>query len=163
MHCPNCGSRNKKHQNYCRRCGLHLPDIERLFLSQLVFGEETKRLKRLRDIRKLIDYTAILMIVPFAYGIFRLATGAFDGGKDLVRLSVVLFFLLIGVSKVLGYFQLRELKTNRRDFIANEETEQFETRETAKLIEEKPFSPVANITEASTELLFIDAKTKRLE
>ncbi len=53
MHCPNCGAQNKKHQNYCRRCGLHLPDIEKLFLSQLVFSEETKQLKRLRSARKL--------------------------------------------------------------------------------------------------------------
>ncbi len=75
----------------------------------------------------------------------------------------MLFFLLVGLNKVLGYFQLRELKTNRRDIIANAESEKFEARETAKLIEEKPFSPVANVTEASTELLFVDAKTKRLE
>ena len=163
MHCPNCGSRNKKHQNYCRRCGLHLPDIEKLFLSQLVFGEETKRLKRLRDIRKLVYYTAILMLVPLAYGVFRLAIGAFDDGKDLVRLSVVLFFLLIGVDKVLGYFQLQELKTNRRDVIPNLETEQFEARETAKLIEEKPFSPVINVTEASTELLFVNKQSGRAD
>jgi hypothetical protein len=162
MHCPNCGSRNKKHQNYCRYCGLHLPGIEKLFLSQLVFGEDTERLKRLRSVRKLIDYTLIFIGVLFFWGIFRLLTGGFDGGKDLVKLSVVAFFLLIAVDKVLGYFQRRELKTNRRDVIVNEETEQLATRETAKLIEEKPFSPVSNLTKASTELLFVEAKTKRL-
>lgn len=163
MHCPNCGSRNKKHQNYCRYCGLHLPDIEKLFLSQLVFGEDTRQLKRLRSAGKLIDYVQILLIVLFALGIFKLATTDFDGGKDLVNLSVVSFMLLLAADGILKYFQRQSLKTNRRDVITGTEDEKFEARETARLIEEKPFSPVPNVTEASTELLFVGAKSKRLE
>ncbi|HEX8567308.1 MAG TPA: zinc ribbon domain-containing protein [Pyrinomonadaceae bacterium] len=163
MHCPNCGSRNKKHQNYCRYCGLHLPDIEKLFLSQLVFGEDTKQLKKLRSAGKLIDYVQILLIVLFALGVFRLATTDFDGGKDLVKLSLVSFMLLMAADGTLKYFQRQSLKTNRRDVITSAEEEKLEARETAKLIEEKPFSPVPSVTEVSTELLFVEANSKRAE
>ena len=160
MHCPNCGSRNKKHQNYCRYCGLHLPDIEKLFLSQLVFGEDTRQLKRLRSAGKLIDYVQILLVVLFALGIFKLATTDFDGGKDLVKLSLVSFMLLLAADGILKYFQRQSLKTNRRDVITSTEEGRFEARETARLIEEKPFSPVPNVTEVSTELLFVENKPK---
>lgn len=160
MHCPNCGSRNKKHQNYCRYCGLHLPDIEKLFLSQLVFGEDTRQLKRLRSAGKLIDYVQILLIVLFALGIFKLATSSFDDGKDLVKLSLVSFMLLLAADGILKYFQRQSLKTNRRDVITSAEEEKFEARETARLIEEKPFSPVPGVTEVSTELLFVENKPK---
>ena len=163
MHCPNCGSRNKKHQNYCRYCGLHLPDIEKLFLSQLVFGEDTKQLKRLRSAGKLIDYVQILLIVLFALGIFKLATTDFDGGKDLVKLSLVSFMLLLAADGILGYFQRQSLKTNRRDVITSTEEGKFEARETVRLIEEKPFYPVPSVTDASTELLFVDNKSNRSE
>ena len=37
------------------------------------------------------------------------------------------------------------------------------TRETNKLIEEKPFVPVSSVTENSTELLFIDKKSNEAE
>jgi hypothetical protein len=160
MHCPNCGSRNKKHQNYCRYCGLHLPDIEKLFLSQLVFGEDTRQLKRLRSAGKLIDYVQILLVVLFALGIFKLATTDFDGGKDLVKLSLVSFMLSLAVDGVLKYFQRQSLKTNRRDVITSAEEEKFEARETVRLIEEKPFSPIPSVTEVSTELLFVENKPK---
>lgn len=156
MHCPNCGSRNKKHQNYCRYCGLHLPDIEKLFLSQLVFGEDTRQMKKLRDARKLIDYVQIFLLVLLGVGIFKVMTTDFDGGKDLVKFSVVSLMLLIGVNGIFGYFLRQSLKTNRRSVIPTVEQGEFKTRETVKLIEEKPFSPVATITEASTELLFAD-------
>jgi hypothetical protein len=160
MHCPNCGSRNKKKQNYCRYCGLHLPDIEKLFLSQLVFGEDTRQLKRLRSAGKLIDYVQILLVVSFALGIFKLATTDFDGGKDLIKLSLLSFMLLLAADGILKYFQRQSLKTNRRDVITSAEEGKFEARETAKLIEEQPFSSVPNVTEVSTELLFVENKSK---
>lgn len=156
MHCPNCGSRNKKHQNYCRYCGLHLPDIEKLFLSQLVFGEDTKQLKRLRNVRKLIDYIQIFLVVLLAVGIFRLISSDFDGGKDLVKLSVVSFILLLAADWIIGYFQRQSLKTNRRNVVPDDEHRKFEAAATSKLIEEKSFSPVTTLTEASTELLYAD-------
>ncbi|HEX8264870.1 MAG TPA: zinc ribbon domain-containing protein [Pyrinomonadaceae bacterium] len=163
MHCPNCGSRNKKHQNYCRYCGLHLPDIEKLFLSQLVFGEDTKQLKKLRSAGKLIDYVQILLIFLFALGIFKIATTDFDGGKDLVKLSLVSFMLLLAADGVLKYFQRQSLKTNRRDVITSTQEGKFEARKTVRLIEEKPFYPVPSVSDASTELLFVDNKSNRSE
>jgi hypothetical protein len=137
-----------------------LPDIEKLFLSQLVFGEDTRQLKRLRSAGKLIDYVQILLIVLFALGIFKLATSSFDDGKDLVKLSLVSFMLLLAADGILKYFQRQSLKTNRRDVITSAEEEKFEARETARLIEEKPFSPVPGVTEVSTELLFVENKPK---
>lgn len=163
MHCPNCGANNKKHQNYCRYCGLHLPDIEKLYLSQLVFGEDTKQMKRLRSARKLVDYVQIFIVILFAIGIFRYASSDFDGARDLIKFSIVSFMLLLATGRIISYFHRQSLRTNRRNVSPTDEQREFEARETARLIEEKPFSPVSGLTNASTELLFVDAKSKRAE
>jgi len=40
--------------------------------------------------------------------------------------------------------------------------DELKRRETAKLLEDKPFEPAASVAENSTELLFVENKTKKL-
>jgi hypothetical protein len=160
MYCPNCGAQNKKKQNYCRYCGLHLLGIEKLFLNQLIFGEDSKQFEILSNIRKFLGYAQVFLFVLLAVGIFKIATTDFDDGKDLIKFGVVSFMVLLSIGQTIGYFQRQNRMKNKRQIVSNEAGQsEFKTIETSKLIEEKPFSPVSAIKEESTELLFVDKKT----
>jgi hypothetical protein len=169
MYCPNCGAQNKKHQNYCRFCGLHLRDIEKLFLSRLVFGEDSRELKNLRIAKNLIDYIQFLLLALVVIGalmwIFAGSENGSETGRNMFKISAVSFFLTQGAREILGYFQRRGLKRiDRQRALINSERANFETRETGKLIEEKPFSPAQSAAgEETTELLFADNKTRGLD
>jgi hypothetical protein len=157
MYCPSCGSQNKKKQNYCRYCGLHLPDIEKLFSNQLIFGKDSKQLKKLRNVGEFLKYAQIFVFVLLAWGIFEIATSDFDGGKDLIKISVVSFFLIQMIRGVIGYFQRQNQRKNFREIVSiDAKQSEFEVKETNKLIEEKAFSPISGLTDRSTELLFAE-------
>jgi hypothetical protein len=160
MYCPNCGSQNKKKQNYCRYCGLHLPDIEKLFSNQLIFGKDSKQLKKIRNVGEFLKYAQIFVFVLLAWGVFKLATSNFDGGKDLIKIGVVSFFLIQMIRGVIGYLQRQNQRKNFREIVSiDAKQSKFEAKKTNKLIEEKAFSPISGVTEKSTELLFVDKKS----
>ena len=164
MYCPNCGAQNNQKQSFCRFCGLHLKDIEKTFQSQLVFGEETKRLKNLRNIRKVTDNAQFFSFITLFIGILALMFSDSNMGKVLITAGLLSFFLAQAIREIFGYFQRQNSGKNNGRFVSNNvEHREFNTRETNKLIEEKPFVPVSNITENSTELLFVENKSKNSE
>lgn len=159
MYCPNCGARNNKKQNYCRFCGLRLSAIEKLFLDQLVFGEDSKRLKNLRNVKKLIEYAVTLLFALTFVGLFTWYFYDAGIGRTLTRLSILSYFLLLGLRTLIGYFQRQGLDQKQKQEASGEvEQGEFVARETNKLIEEKPFVPAASVTERETELLYAEKK-----
>lgn len=163
MYCPNCGAKNNKKQNFCRYCGLHLQDIEKVFSNQLVFGTETKRLKSLRQIRQITDYAQFFTFFTLALGlIFLFYDSSF--GKMLITASLLAYFLAETVRQIYGYFQRQDSAKNKKtkNFNASSKNE-FEAKETNKLLEEKPFVAASSVTENSTELLIEKVKLKNSE
>jgi hypothetical protein len=161
MYCPNCGANNNKKQNFCRYCGLHLQDIEKRFLNQLVFGTETKRLKSLRQIRQITDYAQLFTFLTLALGmIFLFYDSSF--GKMLITASLLAYFLSEIVREIFGYFQRQSSTKNKEseNFNVTSKSE-LEGKETNKLLEEKPFIPVPSVTENSTELLLKKVSVKK--
>lgn len=164
MYCPNCGAQNKKKQNFCRYCGLHLQDIEKAFLNQIVFGVETERLKNLRNVRKITDYAQMFSVVMLAIGILALVFSDSNIGKVLLTGSLLSFFLGQAIRGLFGYLQRQESGKNaRQDISDNEERREFQSRETNKLIEEKPFIPISSVTENETELLHAERNSGSLK
>ena len=164
MYCPNCGAQNKKKQNFCRYCGLHLQDIEKTFLDQLVFGVETKRLKSLRNVRKVTDYAQMFSVVTLVIGTLAIAFADSNIGKVLLTAGLLSFFLAQAIREIFGYFQRQNSRRNESQDISNDaERREFQTRETNKLIEEKPFTPVSSVTERETELLYADRNSGGLK
>nr|AIA10782.1 zinc-ribbon domain protein [uncultured bacterium] len=160
MYCPNCGAPNKKRQNFCRYCGLHLSDIEKTFLDQSVFGAETERLKNLRNVRKLTDNAQLFSFLMLALGIIALVFSDTGIGKVLLTAGLLSFFLAQAVREIFGYFQRQNSQKNIRREMSNEAKQpEVKTKETNKLIDEKPFVPVPSMSENSTELLFVDRKS----
>lgn len=162
MYCPNCGAQNKKKQNYCRYCGLHLQDIEKSYLSQLVFGEDTKRLKNLRKVRKFVDYVQFLSFVLGLIGIYMLFFSDAATGKNLMAISLTVFILPQTVQEIISYFYRRSSRENKRTLVSNEtQQNEVETGETKKLTEDKPFAAVLSVTEGETELLYADRNSTK--
>lgn len=163
MYCPNCGAQNKKKQNFCRYCGLHLRDIEKTFLDQLVFGVETKRLKNLRNVRRMTDYAQMFSVLSLVIGIIALAFSE-PMGKILLTAGLLSFFLAQAIREIFGYFQRQNSERNETRNISDDaERREFQTRDTNKLIEEKPFVPVSSVTERETELLYADRNSGGLK
>ena len=164
MYCPNCGAQNNKKQNYCRYCGLHLQDIEKSYLNQLAFGADTKLLKKLRSARKTSDSAQFFSFIILIVGIITMFLSDSAIGKTLITGSLLSFFWVQIIREVVGYIQRRHLEKNDVRNSSNDvERDEFSTRETNKLIEEKTFIPVSSVTENSTELLFADRKSNSSE
>lgn len=160
MYCPNCGATNNKKQNFCRYCGLHLQEIEKIFLNQLVFGTETNKFKSLRQVRKITDYAQYFAFFLLAIGVIYLFYDS-SFGKTLITASLLAFFITEGIRQLFGYFQRQDLQKNLvLENINSKSPDELKAKETNKLLEEKPFIPVSSVTEDSTELLSADRKLK---
>jgi hypothetical protein len=161
MFCPNCGANNNKRQNYCRFCGLNLQESAKSLMNQIVFGEDSKSLKKLSSIKRVVDFTSTALIGMLVVGIAAYLF-FFDPkfGKDLIKISLGVFFLLKTIQEIIGYFQ-RQARSENKRFEPNV-VERFESKETAKLLEEKPFEPVPSVIENSTELFPAENKTRKL-
>lgn len=161
MFCPNCGANNNKKQNYCRFCGLNLQESAKSLTNQIVFGEDSKSLKKLSSVKRVVDFTSTALIGMLVVGIAAYLF-FFDPkfGKDLIKISLGVFFLLKTIQEIIGYFQRRARSENKR-FEPNR-VGQSESKETAKLLEERPFEPVPSVTESSTELFPAESKTRKL-
>lgn len=163
MFCPNCGVKNSKKQNYCRFCGLYLRDMSKMLTSQLVFGADSDSVEMLSDVKRILDFflsalagmTILCGVAYFFFGV--------EIGKSGMKLGLIMFFVFGAVLSAIGYYQRRERsKIRAAEAARRASTEQTETKETAKLLEEKPFEPAASAIENSTELFPIENKTQRL-
>jgi uncharacterized membrane protein YvbJ len=164
--CPNCGANNKIEQNFCRFCSFHLQETTNSLTAQLSSGKNAGQLKKLEWIKKISDLTTnglILSAIPaiLIYFLTLITKTRFAGAKYFYT-PVIVFLILEYVmfylrrKNTLGYAE----EIDKKSSLAQTEPEK---RETAKLLEEKPFEPVASVAENSTELLFVENKTRKLE
>jgi hypothetical protein len=163
MFCPNCGAKNNKKQNYCRFCGLNLRDTAKSLTSQIVFGEDSNLVKSLSSVKRVIDLALAALagvLVVCAVGYFFFESGL---GKDMMKMGVVIFFLLETILGIVGYYQRQERSKVRANKFEQHPTEQLESKEAVKFLEEKPFEPAPNVIENSTELFPIINKTRKVE
>lgn len=161
MFCPNCGANNNKKQNYCRFCGLNLQETAKSLMNQIVFGEDSKSLRKLSSVKRAVDFTSTALIGMLVVGIAAYLF-FFDPkfGKDLIKVSLGVFFLLKTIQEIIGYLQRRARSENKR--FEPDRVERFESKDTAKLLEEKPFPSVPSVIENSTELFPMENRTRKL-
>jgi hypothetical protein len=163
MFCSNCGAKNSKKQNYCRFCGLNLQEAAKSLTSQLVFGEDSNLLKTLSKVKRTVDFASTALVGVLIVGIIAYLSFAPAFGKDLLKISLGLFLLLQTGEGVIGYFQRKERSKSKSKKFESDETEHFKAKETAKLLEERPFEPVASVAENSTELFPMEKKTRKFK
>ena len=163
MFCPNCGAKNNKKQNYCRFCGLNLQDTAKSLMNQIVFGEDSKLLKSLSSVRRILDFASTVLIGMSIVGIIAVLYFGPDWGKNLMKISLGIFFLLKTMQEIIGYFQRKERGKAKNNKFEKNPIEQFESKETIKLLEDKPFEPMPSVIENSTELLPVESQTRKIE
>jgi hypothetical protein len=162
MFCPNCGAKNNRKQNYCRFCGLNLRDAAKSLTSQLVFGEDSNLAKSLGSVKRVIDLAlaALAGVVIFcAVAYFFFGSGF---GKNMMKMGAVLFFLLEAILGTVGYYQRQERSKTRANKF-EQKNEELESKETVKLLEDKPFEPVPQVVENTTELFPIENRTRKFK
>lgn len=163
MFCPNCGADNNKKQSYCRFCGLNLRDTAKSLTSQLAFGEETNLLRTLSSVKRSVDVGSTALVGLLVLGGVAYLFFERDVGKDLLKVSLVIYFLLKTVQEIIGYYQRRERGRAGANEFERSTVEPTESRETARLPEAKPYEPMPSVVDNSTELLPLEHKARKFE
>lgn len=163
MFCPNCGAKNHRKQNYCRYCGLSLRDAAKSLTSQLAFGEDSYWVKSLGSVKRVMDVAlavlaGVLIVCAVSYFFFDAGLG-----RGLLKAGVVIFFLLEAIMGAAGYYQRKERSKARAEKVEQDRIARPGAKETAGLLEEKPFEPVPSVLENSTELLPLVNQTRKVE
>jgi len=167
MFCPNCGANNSTEQKFCRSCGLNLEKSSESLLEQIPNAQNANLIKQSQLVEKfgnfalgglgLVILTAISAII---YGIF--SKMILTGANVLVGILLIAFLIFAALSLIFVMFNesIKEKKAKTNPALKSELNEK---QETAKLLEQKHFEPAASVTENSTELLFVENKTRKIK
>jgi hypothetical protein len=165
MFCPNCGANNSTNQKFCRACGLNLEKSAESLLEQLQkadFSREENFLEKLGTIGFFGLATVYLVAISgMSYAVF--TKFILSGEFGQVFFGVVVIALFIFATLMLAYVSLNETLKERKAKIKSPAPLEFEKKDTAKLLEDKPFEPVPSVTEDSTELIYAENKTRKFE
>lgn len=167
MFCPNCGTTNSTEQKFCRSCGINLGVIAESLLLQLTTARDASSSKKERSIENLGNFVfsrvgliVLIGVILMTSGIFFkviLADGAIVSGTLMIFCAVLAGLMAILIS---FYESVKERKAQINPALTSELTQ---TKDTGKLLEEKPFEPVSTVTENSTELLPVENKTRKFK
>ncbi|HEX8248064.1 MAG TPA: zinc ribbon domain-containing protein [Pyrinomonadaceae bacterium] len=162
--CPNCSAKNKIEQNFCRFCGFNLQETTKSLAAQLSINKTARQFNQLKLIKRLTDFASVGLVIIVSTGILLylyavLTNMIFSGKRVLLGL-----FLIYMAFQFFGRFIRRILRNRIIEDGANNNSppNEPEEKETAKLLEQKPFTPVGGVSENSTELLFAENKTRKL-
>jgi len=162
MYCPNCAQENSTEQKFCRKCGLNLERSAESLLEQRPDRDaviSNRRLERFGNIAfgglGLVGFTAVAaMLYTIVTKFILTGTG--------VAFGVILSFLLIFAVLGLVYVVLNEVKKEKRSKVsAANMIEKVNGPDTARLLESREFEPIPSITENTTDLLKVEAKTRK--
>jgi zinc-ribbon domain len=164
MFCPNCGTENNKNQNYCRFCGLNIEESAKSLKLQLSFGVETNELKKNKERKRLLRLISDNLTIVFVISLFAIIYFDPQNLKEKLKVAVGLFFAFQLLKYAFNnYFSPKNTKNNSVAFDSNI-SEQNSLEGNSKILDEtKPFMPISSVTENSTELLFVENKTRKLE
>lgn len=165
MYCPNCAKENAAEQKFCRNCGLNLEasaESLREQLSQADFISATKISKFFETLGKLgfgglfgVLLVGIALLINLLINKF-LLSGQTDKIIIGILLLVFLFSAILALAYVIFQEHLKEKRKGANPIMQNE----IAAKDTAKLLEEKPFEPISSVTENTTNLLFVESKIK---
>ena len=160
--CPNCSSKNSIEQNFCRFCGLDLTEASESLSAQLAYKKNARQLKQLQLIKKLNDFALTGLIITIMSGIgiliHALVNQVLFPGWKVLPVIMVAFTIFDFVTRKIRRRKIREISEGNK----KEKADAISGRETAKLLEEKPFVPAAGVMKDSAEILFAERETKKM-
>lgn len=167
MFCPNCAAPNEKDQHFCRTCGLKLDAIAAELAEQRPSAEFAELLKKKQRFEMMgVASLSLFGLLFFMIVIVKVYEAkAFLFGPGVILWSGVAAMMIFGLLSVF-FFNYPKVfmnidKVNPR--LSSTPTNDSEAETTRKLIEDRPFEPVPSVTEDSTDLLYVDARTSKLE
>jgi uncharacterized protein YacL len=166
MFCPNCGANNTTNQNFCRSCGLGLEKISRTLLEQIPSAESAELLRRQKKIEKLGTLGFIGLANVGAFGVLALIYSVLVkmilSGTNIIGGVLLIAFMIFAVLTLMYVFYMKALE-DKQKLLRLSKNPEVEDKTTGQLLEEKPFEPVPSITENTTDLLYAENKTRKLE
>ncbi len=164
MFCPNCGKETNE-QKFCRDCGLKVEKIFNVLVKEIQEREKTSVQKR-DDLFRKLGFISLSLLFGLCFSfVFYLAVyyKFLIFGKETIGAIGLTAMVCLGLLS-LFFFNLPKLLERKElsaEFSKNSEIE--EPRITEKLLSEGMFEPIQSVTENSTELLFVENKTKKLQ
>ena len=167
MFCPNCGANNSTEQKFCRACGLNLEKSAESLIEQMPTAQSANLLKHEKLVERFGNFALGGLGVVALFGITILIYTIIEkflvnGTNIYIAILLVAFivFALLSLIFVIFNESLKEKKAKVNPAINNQLGEK---KNTAKLLEDKPFEPISSVTENSTELLYTKNKTQKLK
>ena len=165
MYCPNCGNVTSSEQKFCRACGLGLEKIALSLGEQLPARQDESLQLRKERLEKLgvgalsVFGLGLLGFLLYAVAQKLLATQ----GNLLAILAIIGLVVMIGCGllSVILFARAKELgeEANKRQLQPNTNPNSSSTKE---LLPEGTFEPVPPpVTERTTELLFVEKRSKK--
>ncbi len=167
MFCPNCGANNSTEQSFCRSCGLNLEKTAESLIEQLPNAESANLLKQ----SKLLDRfgkvalggLGLVGLIAVTAGLWYLVTKFIITGTNIFAAILLISFFIFAILSLIFVVFNETLKEKKGKLKLKDTNELAEIKNTAKLLEEKPFEPIPSVTEDSTELLLVENKTRKFE
>ncbi|HEX8399338.1 MAG TPA: zinc ribbon domain-containing protein [Pyrinomonadaceae bacterium] len=162
MFCPNCGTRNSSEQKFCRSCGLNLEKSIESLLEQLPTAESANLLKQTKLLEKYGNFAfggfATVLLLGISILVFTIFNKMVLSGENVIFGLLLLSFIIFAVLTLTYVFlneSLKEKKAKAKPVFNRE----LEKKNTAKLLEDKPFEIVpTSVTEGTTDLFYVEKR-----
>ncbi len=167
MFCPNCGANNSTEQKFCRACGLNLESAAQSLLEQIPSAESANLLKQERRLEKFGAFAwygfCSVLLIGICSMIYAIVTNMILTGEKVWFGVTLVAFIVFGAMSLAYVFLNEDLKERKLKSTPTLKNDLIEKRDTAKLLEDKPFEPVPSVIENTTELLHAEPKTRKFE
>ncbi|MGI8641656.1 MAG: zinc-ribbon domain-containing protein [Pyrinomonadaceae bacterium] len=167
MFCPNCGANNSTEQKFCRSCGLNLEKSAESLIEQMPSAQTANLLKHEKLIEKFGNFAlgglGVVGLIALTAGLYVLVTKIIVTGTNVFAAILLIAFFVFGLLSLIFVIFNETLKEKKQKINPTLGNELAQKKDTAKLLEDKPFEPAASITENSTELLYTKNKTQKLQ
>jgi len=164
MFCPNCGKETNE-QKFCRDCGLEVEKFFNVLVKEIREKEKTNVQKR-EDLFRKLGFASLSLLFGLCFSfVFYLAVyyKFLIFGREIMGAISLTAMIFLGLLSLV-FFNLPKFldrRTINEEFSKDNEIE--EARKTEQLLSEGNFEPISSVTENSTETLFVENKTRRLE
>jgi len=165
MFCPNCGAKNSSEQKFCRSCGMNLEQTALTLADQFgaVRDVSSQSIDRFFENLGKVAFGGFgtVLVIGLGFLLYTILTRFILDGSQ-VAFGVFLFLFVIFASMSLCYVIYIESRKDRRAFKHLEPSARdLSAPDTGRFLKEPAEMPIPSVVEDTTDLLHVEAKTRR--